>query len=538
MANKNFEVKNGLSVAGTERISSAGVGTFTDLNVTGTTTTLDTTTLQVQDKNIVLNYGTGDTSSTASGAGITIQDAVDSSTDATLLWDASADKFVFSHPINSASYIEATGNISTGANGGRLRAGASNEIQLYFDGSHGHLSNSTGNFTVDVAGNIILDADGAIWQFKDGGTEIFQINSGSQNANLKSTVQDKDIRLQGNDGGSTVTALTLDMSEAGKATFNSGVGVGTTPGDFFDVLGSNATVDLGEDNSGEIVAGFVPDSTNDRNGRLRIVGTDKPHSNSIALVSDSSTNVGMSFVTTSSGARGERMVITSDGNVGIAHTNPSYALEVKKSVNSNWVSRIYNTSGTDGSGLLVRSDTANSQATTIFGVYGGGSYKMYVKGDGTVLQPEQPTAVYTHVNNNEAGAYNYNFSGSSAVICRPQLAVVNRGSIYNASNGRFTAPQAGIYRYAVHGNLYTVGITSTAYWAMQILKNTSHYLYHYEANSTNAANGWIYVNIAGLISMSAKDYLRFNLLTNGKSGSVNFGWDLNSYTHYEFQLLY
>ena len=38
MANKNFEVKHGLSVGGTERISSAGVGTFTDLNVTGIST--------------------------------------------------------------------------------------------------------------------------------------------------------------------------------------------------------------------------------------------------------------------------------------------------------------------------------------------------------------------------------------------------------------------------------------------------------------------------------------------------------------------
>ena len=100
---KNFEVKNGLSVGGTERISSAGVGTFTDLNVTGTTTTIDTATLQVQDKNIVINYGTGDTSSTASGAGITIQDAVDASNDATLLWDASADEFDFSHTVTAPS---------------------------------------------------------------------------------------------------------------------------------------------------------------------------------------------------------------------------------------------------------------------------------------------------------------------------------------------------------------------------------------------------------------------------------------------------
>ena len=108
MSNKNFEVKHGLSVGGTQRISSAGVGTFTDLNVTGTTTTIDTATLQVQDKNIVINYGSGDTSSTASGAGITIQDAVDASNDATLLWDASADEFDFSHAVTAPS-LKSTG---------------------------------------------------------------------------------------------------------------------------------------------------------------------------------------------------------------------------------------------------------------------------------------------------------------------------------------------------------------------------------------------------------------------------------------------
>ncbi len=66
-----------------------------DLTVGGTTTTLNTQNLQVKDKNIVLNYLDGDSSSTADGAGITIQDAVNSSTDATMLWDATNDEFDF-----------------------------------------------------------------------------------------------------------------------------------------------------------------------------------------------------------------------------------------------------------------------------------------------------------------------------------------------------------------------------------------------------------------------------------------------------------
>ena len=64
-----------------------------DLTVEGTTTTIDTTNLDVKDKNITLNYGSGDTSANANGAGITIQDAVSATQDATMLWKTSGDSF-------------------------------------------------------------------------------------------------------------------------------------------------------------------------------------------------------------------------------------------------------------------------------------------------------------------------------------------------------------------------------------------------------------------------------------------------------------
>ena len=161
---------------------------------------------------------------------------------------------------------------------------------------------------------------------------------------------------------------------------------------------------------------------------------------------------------------------------------------------------------------------------------------------GSVNMPKQPVAIYTHVNASEAGAYGYSFgtsSGAVSVTCKPQSAVVNRGSMYTPSNGRFTAPKAGVYRYAVHGNLYTGGIASTAYWTIRTWKNTSHYIYHYESNSTRAAGGWIYVNAGGIIEMAESDYITFQLVSNNKAvNQIHFGWDLSNYTHYEFQLLY
>ena len=52
--------------------------------------------------------------------------------------------------------------------------------------------------------------------FEYGGTETLFISNSSGDAVIQSTVQDKDIIFKGNDGGAAITALTLDMSAAGK----------------------------------------------------------------------------------------------------------------------------------------------------------------------------------------------------------------------------------------------------------------------------------------------------------------------------------
>ena len=91
-----------------------------NLTVNGTQTTLNTATLQVEDKNIVLNYGTGDTSGSANGAGITIQDAVNSSTDATILWNATTDKFDFSHGIDVTGATTLDGYVYVNVAGNNL----------------------------------------------------------------------------------------------------------------------------------------------------------------------------------------------------------------------------------------------------------------------------------------------------------------------------------------------------------------------------------------------------------------------------------
>ena len=84
---------------------------------------------------------------------------------------------------------------------------------------------SSGDLTIDVAGDIILDADGADVILKDAGTEFGRFTNSSTDFVIKSAVSDKDLIIKGNDGGSEITALTFDMSEAGAATFSGNVTV-------------------------------------------------------------------------------------------------------------------------------------------------------------------------------------------------------------------------------------------------------------------------------------------------------------------------
>ena len=101
--------------------------------------------------------------------------------------------------------------------------GAGDDVAIASDGTHGTISTGNGNFIVDCHNTIILDADDGEIQFKDAGTEVGGINMASSNFAFESKVSDKDILFKGNDGGSEITALTLDMSEAGAATFNNNV---------------------------------------------------------------------------------------------------------------------------------------------------------------------------------------------------------------------------------------------------------------------------------------------------------------------------
>jgi cytoskeletal protein CcmA (bactofilin family) len=200
---------------------------------------------------------------------------------------------------------------STLAVGGVVTANAGVVVDnITIDGTEIDLS--SGNLTLDVAGTIKLDADGGEVAFLDAGTEVGVVSMGSSNMNIESKVADKDIIFKGIDGSSDVTALTLDMSAAGAASFNSTI---TMP------------------SGGALLFGERGNLTHD------------------------ASSYDMTFNTN---GLSNTLVITGDGKIGIGTTSPDTTLEVKHNDNAGNRQGLVGDGATTGSALWTNWNTGSS----------------------------------------------------------------------------------------------------------------------------------------------------------------------------------
>jgi len=180
------------------------------------------------------------TSGVVTAAGFTIGSAVINETDLELIDGLTAGTAIASKAVTTDANIDTTGQRNLTISGeldaatldisGAIDvAGTSNLDVVDIDGAVDMASTLTVagvailNGGIDIAGDIVLDAGGADITLKDDGTTIGNISLASSNLTFSSSVSDKDIIFNGNDGGASITALTLDMSAAGAATFNSTV---------------------------------------------------------------------------------------------------------------------------------------------------------------------------------------------------------------------------------------------------------------------------------------------------------------------------
>ena len=254
-----------------------------------------------------------------------------------MLWDESADdlKLVGAAGLTVAGDIDVDGTsnldvvdidgavdmASTLGVSGVVTANAGVVVDnITIDGTEIDLS--SGDLTLDVAGDIILDADGGDVKVSDGGTHVGSLSNSSSDFVVTSAVQDKDIIFKGDDGGSAITALTLDMSDAGSAYFNDKVGVGTTgPGAALHVTHSSSSA---YDDDAECIESTIIQNTNGSDGSgvnnyacLGFAVADGATSQGFINYVRTGDNTGkMTFLQRTAGSTYvEHMVIKSDGEI-------------------------------------------------------------------------------------------------------------------------------------------------------------------------------------------------------------------------------
>jgi len=228
-----------VAMAGTLGVT--GVLTGTSLDISGDididgTTNLDVTdidgTLNVAGETTLqthLNMGDGDQIKLGASADLVIShtgahsDVKETGTGDLRIWGNDI-KFYNSAGSKFHAQMVSDGAVSLYNNGQIKLATSSSGVTVT-----GNIANASGDFTLDVAGDTIIDVDGGDVHFQDNGqsNRFMSIKNSSGSAVFSNPFADGDITFQGNDNGvGVVTPLSLDMSTGGR------VGIGTTSPDF------------------------------------------------------------------------------------------------------------------------------------------------------------------------------------------------------------------------------------------------------------------------------------------------------------------
>ncbi len=322
----------------------------------------------------------------------------------------------------------------------------------------GSTISDSGDLTLDVGGDIIFDADGSTISMKDGGTNRITFNLDSTpdlvlaggNASITASTSDADLSFIGNDGGSDVTALTLDMSDAGTAKFNHNIQLNSAgayislnnnddsriagDGDSIDFnlwdnssayqtrmtildtgkVGINETspannLHLGISSGGQ---GVLVKSTGDHSGLLQF-NVNRSNSNRVLgqllgtwngtdvcdiqlKTADDTTNKDngqITFSTSTANNLSEKMRLNDQGKLGVGTTTPQSGVHIAEGGSGADGGSVLTLSFT-GFGSIVNNDDLGS--VHFGGVTSGGvgihnAAKIMVEGDGTWASNDYPT---------------------------------------------------------------------------------------------------------------------------------------------------
>ena len=253
-----------------------------NLQVDGTTTTINSTTMTVDDKNITLASGSANAAA-ASGAGFTVD--IGSGTLPAITYDGTNDEWDFNKPLN------VTGNISSGA------------------------ITSSGDSSVGASGNISMSA-GSAGQFKvlgSGYTGAIALDANAMHIYHNSSSRDLVL-------GTNETAR-LNIGGDGVFDFQSNnlQSIGTISSGAITATGGNGD-QLALNNAGERFTQISLRHSGTQNGALWLDDTDSM----VDLYANTSHGIRLK-----TGGDNPRVTILANGNVGIGTNNPIAPLHVE-----------------------------------------------------------------------------------------------------------------------------------------------------------------------------------------------------------------
>ena len=363
---------------------------------------------------------------------------------------------------------------------------------------------ATGDLTVDVTGDINLDASGGDIKLKDDGVSKLTISmQGGGDTYFVNETDNADILFKGVDDTSTITALTLDMSDAGFATFNSGItaGAGVYIPDYIYHTGDTNTY-FGFYTSDTIVFrvagteavridanGDVGIGTTDPLKKLHIVGPDgvsgstSGNSDTALLIDNDGSNGAIIELMASNDSKGSIFFTDEDasnrGAITYGHTSDELifktaattAVTIDSSQNTTFAGTIDsgNINISDGTPVLTLTDTSSS--ATVTHTLDGVDYQIANNGSSGNFKLSRKVStterVFLHAHDNGnlilygngstaqtiSGA-NTTFSGNIILDdndgASPNIQFKNEDNdswyIYNDSNGKFQVQQSSDIR--------------------------------------------------------------------------------------------
>ena len=194
------------AAAPTNNPTFTGTLTCADLTVTGTTTTVNTSTLQVEDKNIEIGKVSSPSDTTADGGGWTLKGA----SDKTFNWVNATDAWTSSEHIHLGDDKKLL--VGTGSDFSIEHASGNNKNYIQSVNNETKISPKTGE------DGIVVKPDGAVELFHDNAKKIETTSAG---VTVTGTVSDSKGELRNIPQLSKSAQHTLVTADAGKHVFSS-----------------------------------------------------------------------------------------------------------------------------------------------------------------------------------------------------------------------------------------------------------------------------------------------------------------------------